>query len=224
MRKSIPTIVLLLTLGVHTGAVAQKNSEGQHYQYIASLCEAIKENPTNTAALYDRGLRYIQVGEYEKAMDDAERGMEIQKDIHRFHYLKGLILYKRKHYNEAINEINTSLLEMPNDLEYLFFKAILESNTEDYREAILTLDKMLQLDKQLDYCYLQKAIWCEKMNMYYESIKNYLYFIRISTDQTNIKMCQSRLDKLVKSDHYFRDLHRNAKKEIKEKGYPWDAK
>lgn len=221
VRRLLIFLIIFSSIGIFILS-AQKNEESRHYQDIAILCEQIKNNPNNINALYERGISYVRVGEYEKAMDDAEKGLSLMADQHKFHYLKSLIHFKRKHYEQAIEEIDLALKEKNEDLEYLFFKGLLESYSGDFREAILSIDKMLALDSRLDYCYLQKAIWCEKMNMYYESIKNYLYYIKISADQTNVKMSQKRLKVLIKSDDYFRDLYRNAKKEIRKKGYPWE--
>lgn len=221
----IRKLFLLLVIYCSSGCFvlkAQKNEESRRYQDIAILCEQIRTNPKNVDALYERGISYIYVGEYEKAMEDADKGLSLLIDQHKFHYLKGLIHFKRKHYDQAIGEIDLALEEKGNDTEYLFFKALLESYSGDFREAILALNKILLINNRLDYCYLQKAIWSEKLNMYYESIKNYLYYIKISTDETNVKMSRKRLKTLTKSDDYFRDLFRNAKKEIRKKGYPWE--
>ena len=72
-----------------------------------------------------------------------------------------------------------------------------------------------------DYAYLQKAFWCNDINMFYEEIKNYLYYIKISTDKINVAQVKKRLKIIRKADRYYANLYSAAKKDIRKNGYPW---
>jgi len=60
------------------------------------------------------------------------------------------------------------------------------------------------------------------LNMYYEEIKNYLYYIGISTDKINVEQVKKRLTKIKKADKYYANLIKAAKKDVRKNGYPWE--
>ena len=60
--------------------------------------------------------------------------------------------------------------------------------------------------------------------MFYEEIRYYLYYLEISNDESNKMLVEKRLKAIRKSDKYFNDLYKAAKKDIRKNGYPWNYK
>ncbi|PLW91756.1 MAG: hypothetical protein C0592_14195 [Marinilabiliales bacterium] len=231
MRAKI-TYCLLVILCASNFAFGQQYANNEedtprrvnYYHEINIVSDKLKSDPTNIDLLDERAMLYMRVREFEKALEDIDKAIGIAPTKSELRYTKALILTQRERYDDAMEVINEAIAIDGKREEYFFFRARLYAFQEDYRNAIHDIDVMLGLNPHCDYCYLQKAIWCKKLNMFYEEIRNYLFYLELSDDEANKKLVEKRIKNLRKSDKYFNDLYKAAKKDIRKNGYPWQYK
>jgi tetratricopeptide (TPR) repeat protein len=218
-------IVFLFSGRVGAQQVAMNNEKerpsGNVYSEIDRVSSLLISDPQNEKLLSERSLMYAKIGEYEKALSDIDQGLSSHPESYRLYYTKTLILLRRQHTKSALEAIEKAV-ELEANENNLYLRATVYASLGETREAILDINSILALNPRCDYCYLQKALWCSDMNMYYEEIKNYLYYIKVSTDEVNVNIIKERIKKMKRHDPYFADLIKNAKKEIRKNGYPWE--
>lgn len=191
------------------------------YLEIEKVSNLLNSDPQNEQLRSERSMMYAKIGEYEKALSDIDQGLSYHPESHRLYYTKSLILLRRQHNQSALEAIEKAV-EIEANENNLYLRATIYASLGMTREAIIDMNNILALNPRCDYCYLQKALWCNDMNMFYEEIKNYFYYIKISSDEVNVHIIKERLKKMKKHDAYFSDLIKNAKKEIRKNGYPWE--
>lgn len=195
-----------------------------YYHEINVVSEKLKSNSSNAELLNERAMLYLRVHEFEKAIEDVDKAIGIDPGNVGYKYTKALILFQRGRLDAAMEVINEAIVIEPKNESFYFFRARLYSMQEEYRKAIRDIDHLLTLNPKCDYCYLQKAIWCKKLNMFYEEIRNYLFYLKLTEDESNRILVERRLKTIRKSDKYFNDLYKAAKKDIRKNGYPWEYK
>lgn len=199
------------------------NAQSNLYREIDSISQIIKKYSSNEDLYYNRAILYFRINEFEHSLNDINTGLSINPKSDRFFYLQALVYLKKKHMDSALESINESIKISKSEKNH-YLRSKIHFARNEIREAILDLNIILKMNPRADYAYLQKAFWCNDINMYYEEIKNYLYYIKISDDDINVSQIKKKLKKIKKSDKYYADLIRAAKKEIKKNGYPWEYK
>ncbi len=221
----LATLVLFFCSNAEAQQVAMNSGEvapsANVYIEIERLSNLLTSDPQNEQLRSERSMMYAKIGEYEKALNDIDQGLSYRPESHRLYYTKSLILLRRQHNQSALEAIEKAV-EIEANENNLYLRATIFASLDMTREAILDMNSILALNPMCDYCYLQKALWCNDMNMFYEEIKNYLYYIKISADEVNVRIIKERIQKMKKHDPYFADLIKSAKKEIKKNGYPWE--
>ncbi len=191
------------------------------YKDIESIDSKIRSNPSDENLLNERANLYLKLNEFENALSDIERGLSINPKSDKLYYSQTLVYYKKKRYDSALESATFAVNIAGTERNY-FLRSNIYYARGEIREAIRDLNKILELNPRADYVYLQKAFWCNDLNMYYEEIKNYLYYIGISTDKINVEQVKKRLAKIKKADRYYANLIKAAKKDVRKNGYPWE--
>ena len=197
-----------------------KEPDSNIYKDIENLNQKIKSNPTDINLLNDRANLFLKINDYENALNDIEQGLSINSQSDKLYYSQTIIFMKRKKYDSAL-ESATEAIRISGTEKNYFLRSNVFYAQGDVREAILDLNQILKINPMADYAYLQKAFWCNDINMFYEEIKNYLYYIKISTDKINVAQVKKRLKIIRKADRYYANLYSAAKKDIRKNGYPW---
>lgn len=228
MMRILPLLIFIVVLIACRGNAQQMahNNDPEKpvtnvYQDIDNVSAKIQADPMNAELRNSRAVLYLKINEFEKALQDIEAGISAQPNNDKLYYTQALVYLKRKNMDSALESINKAL-EIVRNENNLFLRANIYSTRGETREAIVDMNEIIALNPRCDYCYLQKALWCNDLNMFYEEIKNYLYYIEISKDGTNVEIVKNRLKKMKNADNYYKDLIRFAKKDIKKNGYPWE--
>jgi len=228
MRKFHPLLLIIIVLISCRGnaqqmAMSEPNTDSKTsiYEEISIISDKIKSSPASEELLDERALLYLKLNEYENALNDIERGLSINPKSDKLYNTQSLIYYKKKRMDSALESIEKAVHIAGNERN-LFLRSNIYYARGEIREAILDLNEILTLNPRADYIYLQKAFWCNDLNMFYEEIKNYMYYIKISKDEINVTLVKKRLKKIEKADKYYAGLIKHAKKDIRKNGYPWE--
>ncbi|HPS82815.1 MAG TPA: hypothetical protein PLA88_00755 [Bacteroidales bacterium] len=198
-----------------------KETSSSIYEGIENIDLKIRNNPSDENLLNERANLYLKLNEFEYALNDIERGLSINPKSDKLYYTQTLVYYKKKRYDSAL-ESATFAINITGTEKNYFLRSNVYYARGEIREAIRDLNKILEMNPRADYVYLQKAFWCNDLNMFYEEIKNYLFYIGISTDKINVEQVKKRLNKIKKADRYYANLIKAAKKDVRKNGYPWE--
>jgi len=94
------------------GLLYQDKKDPKAEEYFTS---AIRINPKDTAALYDRGKYYQDMDSFQKAIDDYKKILDLDPNKRNPNFGIGYCLYKLKNYNDALGYFSKVLLIDPKD-------------------------------------------------------------------------------------------------------------
>ncbi|MCF1751563.1 tetratricopeptide repeat protein [Mariniradius sediminis] len=123
------------------------------YQQLNQLDLAIRDldailtsNPTDSLAVFQRGVCLLDNGEYYKALGDTKNLLKINPESWKGHFLQGLIYEKMKNLEEARSSFLAALQKSPNNVEILVNLANMEYYLGNLEIASNLLDKAEKID------------------------------------------------------------------------------
>lgn len=115
---------------------------------IKKLTEEIEKNPNNPYCYFERGEAYKSLNEYEEAIEDFSRAIELYNKDYTFFWEKGACLHFLSKYDEAI-EFYTKAIELePNNAQIFNDRGLAFDDKEDYVSAIENFKTAIKLDPQ----------------------------------------------------------------------------
>lgn len=188
----------------------------QAKEAIDFLSVFIDRHPYSEIAWHQMGLQYMELGDYEKALNSFDFAIISDDYFVGAHMEKAKVLEKMKRYKEAIQCYQTTLeLEDPTAFAYLRIGKCHEKSLHN-RLALKYYNKALQEDPLLDktwmaitdfYCrqksymqalyYVEKALGIDEENMLY-----WLRFAEINRHLNRLEEAEKGLEKSMKLGNY----------------------
>ncbi len=105
-----------------------------------------------------RATAYLQLGDVAKAMADANRSLDLEKNNPKAHYVLGSSFDKLDRLEEALGEYNRALQLDAEDAEVYFKRAIVFGKQQDFRSCKNDLDVCLQLHPNYTEAYYWRGV------------------------------------------------------------------
>ncbi len=86
-------------------------------QEIKMLDELVKEDGNNAAALYNRAWLYASRNDFEKAVEDYTKAIQLDKGQADIYYNRGLLYLKMKKYDLAVKDFDEAITLNPRDAD-----------------------------------------------------------------------------------------------------------
>ena len=106
LTKSAATTNILLSANVN-------DSTHDCQEVIIAQTQAIKINPDNALAFYNRGVAYYRLGDQQRAITDYTQVINLNPLLEIAYYRRGLSSYLAKDYSSAIVDYNRSIKLKP---------------------------------------------------------------------------------------------------------------
>ncbi len=113
---------------------------------IHDLSKAIQHRPEYFEAIFQRGLSYLDNGEFYKAEEDAERLIRLDKNNWKGHFLSGLSGEKLKNYPAALKAFQTASELDPENSDLLVNQATVLYYQKEFVAAKAILAKAEQVN------------------------------------------------------------------------------
>jgi tetratricopeptide (TPR) repeat protein len=193
MKKKLVSfgiIVIVMSLLAACNAAGSYDRKGKkcfaHGEYEDAaeyFTKAISENPNRADYYIDYGMTLIALKQYDKAITEFDRayqdkdaGVIIQKKNKKILRGKGIALYCKKEYKEAIRQFDQALkIGVSSDLDkdILYYKASTFLAMGSCEDAIGVYSSMLSMDKK-DITALMNRAYCYRiLGKYAKSIADY---------------------------------------------------
>src|SRR5262245_6689331 len=105
--------------------------KGQFDDAVDAMTDAIEELPTKSEYFAARGYFYLEDGVRDKAQTDFERALKIYPYEMLAHYGLGLIAYKGKNFDEALEHFTKAYRSDPQRPETQYYLALVCHNRHD---------------------------------------------------------------------------------------------
>ncbi len=121
--------------------------------------DELNKYPDLPFALNNRGYFYYKYHEnYDKALTDYSKCIELDSTFHRAHSNRGVLYFNTQKYQEAIVDFNNSLKYRPDNTDALLGRANTFSFLGQFAEAIPDYDKYLELETDDNKGYMWRGI------------------------------------------------------------------
>jgi tetratricopeptide (TPR) repeat protein len=121
---------------------ADENMKNYNFEEAIQLYNrAIREQSNLVEAYKGRALAKNQLGEYNEALDDIEKALNLKDDDPEIFIISGEIRTSKKDYGGALVNFNTALTMEPNSKQALAGKAMVLYFMENKKEAMNIIEK-----------------------------------------------------------------------------------
>jgi TonB family protein len=130
---------------------------------VKAFTEAIKSKKFSPG-YSGRGMAYMNLKEYEKAIEDFDMAIQISGKNALIYKLRGEAYSALKDYNTAIKDFDRALKMEPEMLDAYFERGNAFRNQDKYSKAIADYTKVIELDKGYLQAYNNRAVAYNKLN------------------------------------------------------------
>ncbi|GEM_PF-3644475 len=125
---------------------------------IDNLDEAIKKDPKSGQAYLDRGNAYFAAKEYQKAIDDFTKGLELDdKNAMTYYYNRGNAYLQLNQQEKAIADYDKVIELDPEMYQAYVNRALVYSDMHQYPKAIADFNKAENLKTDHQKIYALRA-------------------------------------------------------------------
>ncbi len=133
---------------------------------LADLNEAIRLTPDSVEAIRDRGLVYVELGQWDRALADFEAALKLDPKHIPTHIAKVLVLSKQEKYDQALAALAEARKLDPKSPELWVQQARVHVLQKNLPEAIKDLDEALQAAPENLLVRLLRAEVYQEMEQY----------------------------------------------------------
>ena len=122
----------------------------------------MKEKNNKTSVYFEQGYRYMELDEFQNAINEFDKYISINPEYYASRHLRGLCKYALGQYEEAIKDFDKAIEIDPEEYSKCwYFRGACKYALGQYEEAIKDFDKALKLVDPEDYDSLHLRGICE---------------------------------------------------------------
>ena len=164
--------------------------------------EALKINPNNFEAYYNKGLLHYKIGDFEKALEVLYKAGELNWKHKDVWYYSGKVLEKLERYDKALEAFNSDLHIDDKDIKSWISKGNVLLKLERYDDAINAIDEIIKIDSTNIDAFGQKGKILEKLKRYDEAVNCYDKVLTIDINNEEAIKNKNILEENLKKQRY----------------------
>lgn len=177
--------------------------------YLDSISDVIVNDPNNSNNYYLRALFFYREREYDQALADIERAINIDDSLAEYFYLEGNIYYDDNEFENAFKSYQTTV-ELDNEhLEAILKLSTLELALENYQLALDMVNKALIVNPNYAEGYYLKGFIYLDGGDTVKSISSFRTAVEVDPDHYNSYIMLGKLYASEKHE-YAGDYYDNA--------------
>ena len=185
-RKLLPDaegsqkVALLSLIGVCLRQQDNLDEALGHCQESLKLAEEIQDKEGIVANLNNRGLVYANKGNYDSAIRDYDKAIEIAPNYAMAFNNRGLAYVDKKDYATAIRDFSKAI-EIAPDLAVVFYNrgTVYAENKKNYDAAIRDFNKAIKLDPNFAMAFYNRGLVYKNKGNYDAAIRDYNKAIKL---------------------------------------------
>jgi tetratricopeptide (TPR) repeat protein len=124
---------------------------------MKKLDEYIARNPESTLFYAIRGNFHLDKKDNEKALADAEKALQLDKDNADALIIRSIVLADKKDHDGALRDINRYLQLSPGNARGMWIRALVNASKKDYDASIADLEKLSKSFPEVTQYQMQLA-------------------------------------------------------------------
>lgn len=144
--------------------------------------EPLKEDYASIVELYKRGLEKLENFEYEAAIQNFTKAIELKPDYVDSYMNRAEAKELLSDFEGAIEDYTKVLDYVSNYVPALYKRAILKNEIRDYEGAVIDLNHVIELYPTYSYAYFYRGVAYNHLQNYEASIENYKKMLELTPD------------------------------------------
>jgi len=143
------------------------------FKKVIDICnEALKVEP-DFVVFYTRGYAYAELKEFERAIEDFSKAIELDPNDAEAYYNRGLAYAKLGKYEQAIKDYDKAIELNPALADAYYNRGVAYVKLNKHEQAIEDFSKAIELNPALAEAYYNRGLTYAKLNQYEQAIKDY---------------------------------------------------
>lgn len=122
--------------------------ERNYREALAKFSEAVRFDPTNSTAHFNKGYSHYFLKEYDDALAELNIAQQQKYKLFDIQRIRSYVQYERKDYDAAMIDLRGILAVEPNNMEYLRLHGVVSLGQKNYDEALGTYQKISSASPQ----------------------------------------------------------------------------
>lgn len=128
---------------------------GKFNEAIPDYNKYLTKNDDPKAYMW-RGVAYFNIQNYDSAIIDFNKSIEIDPDYYEPYYWLGVIYYNQQNYNDALKFLDLSISKNSNNVNSYIWKGLCYMNMNEYHKAIEQYSKAIEIDPNNITAYINR--------------------------------------------------------------------
>jgi tetratricopeptide (TPR) repeat protein len=142
--------------------------------------DVIEKNPSVTVAFYNRGVAKYNLGDYQEAIDDYDKAVELNPYYAEAYNNRGESKEKLMDYQGAVKDFDKAIGADSDFVDAYLNRARLKAQLKDYRGALTDFDQIIQKKPGCVDAYLDRATIRSRLREYEEAIEDLNTVIKLN--------------------------------------------
>ncbi len=135
--------------------------------------------------LIDRGVGYLDKGDFDSAILEFNKALEIDPGNGDAYYNRGVAYYDKGEYERAISDYTKAIEINPKDTDAYNNRGLIYYEKSDYEKAISDYTKAIEIDPMYADTYYNRALAYYNKGEYDTAISDYTKVIELSPKDTD---------------------------------------
>lgn len=142
--------------------------------------------PTSIIQYRERAFEALQKGEYEEAISNYNRAIELDQNDIVAYCNRGIVKYQNGQYQAAINDFNEAIYRGDNDAYTYFLRGVSKYMLEQYAAAIDDYDEAIRIDSdEVSYTYRWRGFAKAALGQHTSAIDDFDEALRQNPDNAH---------------------------------------
>ena len=158
-------------------------------------------SPENVIDYIDRGFDYLNLKQYEKALDDLNKAIYLDPNNAVAYHIRGIICDCLMQYEKAINDFNKSIELDPNIVNNFRYRGVAYAHLGQKEKAIADLSIAIHLDPNDAAAYPIRGIIYSYLNQHEKAIEDLNKSIELDPKNVNNYISRGQIYSNLKQYH-----------------------
>lgn len=151
-------------------------------QAISYFSEALRLDPNDAFAYYNRGLAYVALGQHQLAIADYDQALRLEPDYAPTYVSRGISYFQMGQHQRAIEDYDQALRLEPDYAPAYALRGAAYNAMRLYERAIANFDQALRFDPIRASTYTRRGEVYANLGMYRRAVNDYNEAIRVDPD------------------------------------------
>ncbi|XP_062863091.1 uncharacterized protein ttc6 isoform X2 [Trichomycterus rosablanca] len=172
-------------------------------QALDAFSNAVKMNPENADAYYQRGLCRMRL-QYSKSVEDFDRALFINPDFFQVYLSLASFYGSKGQYSKAVLNCNEAIRIQPKSVRALLYRGALKFYLKMYKGALKDLTTAIEIDNTCSFAHYNRGVCYQQLQEYELALQDYSTVLHLpSQKEINFRVLINRALVYVDlSDHY----------------------